>query len=66
LLTLRGAVLRTITADGGVDETLNTPERYEQTLSACFDLWLDDVSSLWEKVWQRHLEWLAQETAGHG
>jgi N-hydroxyarylamine O-acetyltransferase len=59
-MALRGAVLRTVTAAGEADETINNEARYEQILSEQFDLHLLDVSELWEKVWARHQVWVKE------
>jgi N-hydroxyarylamine O-acetyltransferase len=57
LLTLRGATLRTITADGMREEVITSATAYRRTLENQFDLHLnDDVDTLWEKVWASHLE----------
>jgi len=64
LLTLRGAVLRTITEQGAVDRTIEDEATYQHVLTDRFDLHLpgDDVASLWQTVWQKHLEWRRTQT----
>ncbi len=57
IVTLRGAVLRRVTADGQRDEVLTDAAAYTRTLAQIFDLQLDDVDVLWEKVWARHQAW---------
>ena len=57
IVTLRGAVLRRMTADGQRDEVLTIAAAYARTLAQVFDLQLDDVDVLWEKVWARHQAW---------
>ncbi len=60
VVTLRGAVLRTITAQGVNDQVVDNGAAYEQLLNRQFDLRLPDVAPLWEKVWARHLEWVQE------
>lgn len=63
LLTLRGAVLRTVTAQGMTEQIVDNSETYQQLLNSAFDLHLPDVAPLWEKVRARHLAW-ERENAG--
>jgi N-hydroxyarylamine O-acetyltransferase len=58
LLTLRGAVLRTITSAGARDTTIEDELTYRRLLSERFDLHLSDaeVSQLWQIVWKKHLK----------
>jgi N-hydroxyarylamine O-acetyltransferase len=57
LLSLRGATLRTVTADGMREHILSSADAYRRTLEDQFDLHLsDEVNTLWEKVWASHLE----------
>lgn len=60
MVSLRGAVLRHITAAGVYDETIDNPSRYEQVLNEEFDLHLLGVNTLWDKVWARHQEWVKE------
>jgi N-hydroxyarylamine O-acetyltransferase len=62
-LSLRGAVLRTITAAGAHDETIEDERTYRRLLSEQFDLHLPEaeVSTLWHIVWQKHLDFLQQQ-----
>ncbi len=65
LLELRGAVLKTITAQGVDEQVVDNAASYEQVLNSQFDLHLspDQIAPLWEKVWARHQAWL-KENAG--
>ena len=65
LLELRGAVLKTITAQGVDEQVVDNAASYEQLLNSQFDLHLspDQIAPLWEKVWARHQAWL-KENAG--
>ena len=59
LYTLRGAVLTTLTAAGNSQRILETALDYNATLLETFNLKLPEVDALWEKIWARHLEWIA-------
>lgn len=67
VVTLRGAVLRTTTPQGDSDETVDNSTSYEQVLNRTFDLHFSEVeiSTLWEKVWARHLAWLRENSERH-
>lgn len=56
LVSLRGAVLRTLTREGNHEQLIDDPATYRQVLREQFDLHVD-TSRLWPNVWQRHLEW---------
>lgn len=58
LITLRGAVLRTVTAAGMSEQVVDNCASYEQVLDSQFGLRLPDVPALWAKVWARHQVWL--------
>ncbi len=60
-ITLRGAVLQTVTKDGVVKRVLDSEKEYESVLREMFGLELSDVSGLYKKVWQRHLDWLTHD-----
>lgn len=62
MLSLRGAILRTVTAAGARDETIEDEGAYHRLLRERFDLNLPeaDVSRLWQIVWQKHLEFVQQ------
>jgi N-hydroxyarylamine O-acetyltransferase len=57
ILTLSGAVLREVTANGSTKQVIMSREAYEQTLSRQFGLRLPEaeLASLWQKVWERHV-----------
>ena len=59
-LSLRGAVLSTATHAGQRQDTIESEEEYDQVLREQFHLHLPagEVATLWEKVRERHLEWL--------
>lgn len=57
MVTLRGAVLRRVTAAGQRDEVITDAATYARTLLDVFDLRLADTAALWEKVWTRHRAW---------
>jgi N-hydroxyarylamine O-acetyltransferase len=60
ILSLRGAVLHTVTHEGRREDTMESREAYETVLREQFDLHLpaDEVAMLWQKVRERHVEWL--------
>ncbi|MEZ4667996.1 MAG: arylamine N-acetyltransferase [Anaerolineae bacterium] len=60
VLTLRGALLRTVTAQEVSEQTIESGDQYRQVLGDVFDLHLDDTDQLWQHVWKRHQEWLQQ------
>ncbi|HML21159.1 MAG TPA: arylamine N-acetyltransferase [Aggregatilinea sp.] len=64
MITLRGAILRTITEAGAQDETIEDETTYRRVLSDQFDLHLpdNDLAVLWQIVWQKHQEFLQQQS----
>ncbi len=56
-VTLRGAVLTTLTPHAQTSRTLETKAEYDLVLRDHFGLELPEVASLWQNVWARHLEW---------
>lgn len=64
LLSLRGAVLRTITESGAQDTTIEDEQTYRRVLRDQFDLQLpeSDLKQLWQVVWHKHQEFLRQQT----
>jgi N-hydroxyarylamine O-acetyltransferase len=60
ILTLRGAILTTVTAHSKQQQTIQTEAQYNQVLRERFGLEVD-TSLLWPKVWQRHQEWVESE-----
>ncbi len=63
IITLRGAVLRTVSAEGMSEQVVDNSATYEQLLDSRFDLRLPDAAALWEKVWARHQAWLKENGA---
>jgi N-hydroxyarylamine O-acetyltransferase len=59
-ITLKGAVLWTITAAGRTETIIENLDDYRRALSDLFDLHLspEDTERLWEGVWARHLAWV--------
>ncbi len=64
IITLHGAVLRTISAQGASDQIVDNAASYEQVLNSQFDLWLapDEIAALWAQVWARHQVWIKQNS----
>jgi hypothetical protein len=58
LITLRGAVLTTLTADGKTERILEHLGDYQNVLLEDFKLELQEAPELWQAIWSRHLEWL--------
>lgn len=63
ILSLRGAVLQTVTPAGAAEETIADAERYEAVIRDSFGLEIDDPAGLWRKVSAAHQAWLAQQAA---
>lgn len=61
IVTLVGAVLRAVTAEGLTERLIESRDAYQQTLGDLFDLRLSEaeVSTLWPLVWERHCAWIA-------
>jgi len=62
IVCLRGAVLRTTTAQGVQQQIVDNSATYEQLLNSQFDLHFSpgQIATLWEKVWARHQGWLKE------
>lgn len=62
LITLRGAVLRTITDIGVRDETIRDDTTYRHVIREQFDLQLSDeeLATLWPIVWRKHQAYLSE------
>lgn len=60
LITLRGAVLTSISETGKSEQVVDNFASYEQLLDRDFGLRLPDLDALWAKVWARHLAWVAE------
>lgn len=57
VVSLRGAVLKEMTAAGTVEEEITTLPRYRTVLAETFGLPKNLAELLWEKVWLRHRQW---------
>lgn len=57
IVTLRGAVRRSVTAEGVADRTLRSQPEFDQELRATFGIHLPDAGPLWELVHARHQAW---------
>lgn len=62
LVTLRGAVLKTLTAAGEHQRTLETEAEYARVLREIYGLELPQVGQLYAKVLERHRLWLQGST----
>ncbi|MFN8492577.1 MAG: arylamine N-acetyltransferase [Caldilineaceae bacterium] len=60
VFSLRGAGLKTYTADGVAEQVIDNEEIYAQVLRDLFNLELEQTNELWSKVWERHLAWVAE------
>jgi arylamine N-acetyltransferase len=59
IVSLRGAVLQTVTAAGTAERVIETEDDYRAVLRSDFDLDLgDDLPRLWAKVWAAHVAWV--------
>jgi N-hydroxyarylamine O-acetyltransferase len=58
IVSLRSATLRRITQCGVTERVIRTQKAYQQALESDFDLHFPDVTPLWEKAWQQHLDWV--------
>lgn len=63
VVSLRGAVLARVTANGETTSTITSAEEYAQTLRTEFDLDSPDLAALWPIVWERHIVWLQSISA---
>ncbi len=63
IITLKGAVLRTVTAESIEEQVVHSQAAYAAILAQQFDLPLppDDIETLWTGVWQRHQAWVAAQ-----
>ncbi len=61
LVSLRGAVLRTVTEAGQVERDLTGRTEYQTVLEQRFGIQLPaaKLDALWQRVWSRHLAWRA-------
>ncbi len=64
ILSLRGAVLRTIDGAGPSEHVVGSAAEYDAVLRERFGLSIPAVGRLWDLVWVRHLEWRRAVDAG--
>ncbi|HEU4743540.1 MAG TPA: arylamine N-acetyltransferase [Meiothermus sp.] len=62
ILTLRGAVFKTLALEGASQHVLKTEEEYKTAMAEVFGLEVD-TSKLWPRVWARHLDWVRSQEA---
>jgi len=58
-ISLRGAILKTVTVEGSSECVIESQDSYQETLQNQFGLTNPEIVSLWPKVWARHLEFVA-------
>jgi N-hydroxyarylamine O-acetyltransferase len=58
---LRGAVFSTVTERGVEEKVIDSLTDYQRLLTDTFDLHLENVDRLWEKVWSRHQAWIREQ-----
>ena len=63
ILSLRGAVLTTVTAAGTTSITITDARVYAAVLAEQFGLHIPAAATLWEQVWARHLTWEREHAA---
>lgn len=63
LVSLRGAVLRTVTEAGLAERDVTSRTEYQEVLERRFGIRLPaaELDALWQAVWARHLAWRAAE-----
>ena len=59
IVTLRGAVLREVTAAGVRERVLGSVTDFDAVLRERFGLELDDAPALWPRIWEGYLTWKA-------
>lgn len=64
IVSLRGAMLKRVTARGTVEEEITTLTQYRTILQEAFGLAPTLAAGLWETVWTRHLAWQKVQVAG--
>ena len=60
---LRSATLREVTASGVTTQIVSDAATYERVLRERFDLTIAGIDTLWPRVWERHLQWTAEQPA---
>ncbi|NNJ12859.1 acetyltransferase [Chloroflexales bacterium ZM16-3] len=63
IVSLRGAVLTEVRAEGLARRTIIDAAAYASVLREQFGLDIPQVAALWEDIWSRHLAWLATQAA---
>jgi N-hydroxyarylamine O-acetyltransferase len=63
IITLRGAVLTSVGADGVTSRTIATAAEYISLLEAQFGLQIPEAAELWGSIWERHQAWLREQAA---
>jgi N-hydroxyarylamine O-acetyltransferase len=61
IVTLRGAVLRIVSAAGVSQRVVADAGEYDAILREQFDLAIPESRDLWPRVWSRHLDWQASQ-----
>lgn len=63
VVSLRGLVMKTLTAEGERERVIATPAEYAITLKDMFGLRLSDaeISALWQLAHARHVAWVASQ-----
>ncbi len=64
MITLRGAVLRTVTATGVREQTIQDEATYKRVIRERFDLRLSDeeLATLWQIVWRKQQTYLRENS----
>ena len=57
IISLRGAVLQTVSNEGFSEQTLDSFTAYEKIMAEQFSLRLKNLDELWEKIWMSHQDW---------
>jgi N-hydroxyarylamine O-acetyltransferase len=63
IVSLRGAVLTEVRAEGVARRTITDTAAYASVLRAQFALDIPQVAALWENIWSRHLAWCDAQAA---
>ncbi len=61
---LRSATLREVTAGGATTHIVQSAQEFDRVLRERFDLAIPSVDTLWPRVWERHLQWTAEQATG--
>ncbi len=60
VVTLRGAVLREVTAAGVEERVLESADDFDRVLRGRFGLGLPETPNLWPRIWASHRAWASQ------